>query len=185
MRPKRTGISLFEVTIVMLVLGILAAVAAPRFSDSFQHSKLVAAANQIAGHIDYIRRVAVNEGTTTHLYSDSTTDRYWSDVSVPHRPGQLIDVEIKTVHHTAFELVGDFNGQSSLSFDFEGVPHADGSQLTAGKITIFYKVQSLDIVISPVTGDTTVIDSSPQPDQVEPDDYFDSYGEGYGAGYGG
>ena len=185
MRPKRTGISLFEVTIVMLVLGILAAVATPRFSDSFQHSKLVAAANQIAGHIDYIRRVAVNEGKTTNLHSNSETDRYWSDVSLPHRPGQLIDVELRTVHHPSFELVGDFDGESSLSFDFEGVPQAGGSQLTSGKVTVFCKGHSLDIVISPVTGDTTIINSSPQPEELETDDYFDSYGEGYGDAYGG
>ncbi len=168
MRTPRTGISLFEITIVMLVLGILAAVAAPRFSDSFQSSMLVAAANQIAGHVDYVRRVAVNEGKATSFHCDSSTDRYWSgEVAFPHLPGELLDVDIKAVHHPTFELTADFDGQSSLAFDFDGIPHVGSTPLQDGVITISCRGRSLDIHIAAGTGDTTVTGSTRGASAVE------------------
>ncbi len=158
MQIHRKGISLFEITIVMLVLGILAAVAAPRFSGSFQSSKLVAAANRIAGDLDYVRRVALNEGKTTTFHCDATSDRYWSgEVSFPQFPGQLLNVNIKAVDHPTFELKADFDGQASLSFDFEGVPHVGSTPLQNGSITLTSGSRTLVIQIAAGTGDTTVI----------------------------
>ncbi len=182
MRKLRRGISLFEITIVMLVLGILAAVAAPRFSDTFQSSKLVAAANQIAGHVDYARRIAINEGRTTSFHCDSSADRYYSsEVTFPHLPGQLLDVDIRAVHDPNFDLMGDFDGQTSLWFDFEGVPHVGAMPLQQGTITVSANGRTLHIQIAAGTGDTTVTEDA---GQVDIDIYDDPYGEpGYGDPY--
>jgi prepilin-type N-terminal cleavage/methylation domain-containing protein len=165
MRATRTGMSLFEVTIVMLLLAVLAAIATPRFSDSLQNSKLVAAANQIAGHIDYVRRTAMNDGKATTLHCNPTTARYWSnEVRLPHLPDQLLDVDVKSVHHPAFELTADFDGETSLSFDFEGVPHVGLTPLRSGRVTILSRGRSLDIWIAAGTGDTTIRNRDSQQD---------------------
>ena len=92
-RKLRPAFSLTELTIVVLILGILAAVAAPRFSDSVRGSRLRAAANQIAGHVEYIRRVAINEARSASIAVNETDDRYWStNVDFPDRLGHSIHV---------------------------------------------------------------------------------------------
>ena len=109
-RECRHALSLIELTIVILILGILAAVATPRLADSVRGSRLRAAANQIASHVDYIRRVAINEGRTTTLQVGSGTDRYRStDVEFPDQVGQLILVPVKRVFDSTFELSADFD----------------------------------------------------------------------------
>ena len=44
----RRALSLIELTIVILIIGITAAIAAPRLSDTVRATKLRAAANQVA-----------------------------------------------------------------------------------------------------------------------------------------
>lgn len=158
MCAPRYGLSLIEVTIVILLLGILAAVASPRFADSLQSGKLIAAANQIAGHIDYVRRTAMNEGKSSSFYCHSDTDTYGShDVDFHQLPGQLLTVDVKAVHDQSFELAADFDGDSSLSFDFEGTPYVGGKPLNRGKVTISYAHRSFDIYVAAGTGDTAII----------------------------
>jgi prepilin-type N-terminal cleavage/methylation domain-containing protein len=158
MRAPRHGISLIEITIVILLLGILAAVASPRFADSLQSGKLISAANQIAGHIDYVRRAAINEGKSTSFFCDGDTDTYGShDVEFPQLPGQLLNVAVKTFHDRAFELSADFDGKAALSFDFEGTPTVGGAPLTSGKVTIACGDRAFDILVAAGTGETVIV----------------------------
>lgn len=149
--------SLIELTIVILILGILSAVAAPRLGDSVRGSRLRAAANQIASHVDYIRQVAINEGRSTELVVDSVTDRYIStDVDFPENRGTQIDVGVQRRFDSAFELSADFDSHQSMTFDFEGIPRVAGTAMQSGMISIGYGDHAFDIFISPGIGTTTV-----------------------------
>jgi Tfp pilus assembly protein FimT len=146
-----------EVTIAIMILGILAAVAVPRFGDSVRGSRLRAAANQIASHVDYIRQVAINQGRTATLLIVEGTDRYQStDVEFPDKIGRLIDVPVKTAFDSTFELSADFDSHHQLTFDFEGVPRVPGGAMQSGVISIGYDDQNYEIVITPGLGTTTV-----------------------------
>ena len=150
--------SLIELTIVILILGILSAVAAPRLGDSVRGSRLRAAANQIASHVDYIRRAAINEGRSTELIVDSTMDHYRStNVDFPEKLGSLINVSVKPTFDSEFELSADFDSSSSLTFDFEGIPRVAGTAMQSGMISIGYGDHAYDIVIAPAIGTTTVV----------------------------
>ena len=156
--PSRNALSLIELTIVILILGIVSAVAAPRLGDSVRGSRLRAAANQIAGHVDYIRRVAVNEGRSASLVVNPVTDRYRStNVDFPDQVGNLIRVGIKSVFDDEFELTADFDSQNAMTFDFEGVPRVGGTPMQSGTISIGYGGEFYDIVIAPGLGTTTVV----------------------------
>lgn len=157
MRNNRRGFSLFEVTIVILIMGIVGAIAAPRFASSFVNSKLVSAGNQIASHIDFIRRRAVNEGRTKTFTCDATSDSYSSEVDFPDQPGSQLLVNVKEVHDAGFELVGDFDGQTTLSFDYEGTPYVGTTPLVDGSVTIAVGSQSMLIDIAAGTGKTSLV----------------------------
>tara|TARA_R110002049_G_scaffold4601_5_gene32072 strand:- start:110495 stop:110974 length:480 start_codon:yes stop_codon:yes gene_type:complete len=148
---------MIELTIVILILGILSAVAAPRLGNSVRGSRLLAAANQLASHVDYLRHVAINQGRSVTLVIDPTTDRYYSaDVDFPDRMGSLMEVDVKAEFDSEFELSANFDSANSITFDFEGIPRVSGTAMQSGTISIGYTGHIYDIVIAPGLGTTTV-----------------------------
>ncbi len=148
---------MIELTIVILILGIMAAIAAPRFADTVRATKLHAAANQLAAHIDYIRSVAVNEARTTTLLCDNSLHSYGSDeVDFPERRGERLYVLMREVYDPQFVLTANFDSKTTLSFDFEGVPKVGTTPLVSGTITIGLGNEKFQVLIAAGTGETTV-----------------------------
>ncbi len=157
MKSRRCAMSLIEVTLVVLVMGVLAAVAAPRFANSLRAMKLQAAAKQLAAHIDWIRAAAVNEGRTTTLACDNLGHSYASpNVDFSDRVGELLQVSLAHDFDAAFTLLADFDSHATLSFDFEGVPHANGLPLEQGRITLSSGSEQYTVIVSAGSGATEV-----------------------------
>lgn len=157
MKSRRNAMSMIEVTLVILVMGVLAAVAAPKFADSLRAMKLEAAARQLAAHIDYIRSVAVNEGRTTSLICDNNLHTYGSDsVEFPERIGELVLVSLPKFYDPTFTLLADFDSQTNVSFDFEGVPQVGASPLADGRIILGSGPDQFAVIIVSGSGATRV-----------------------------
>ena len=150
--------SLLELVIVLMVVGLMAAVAAPRFASTMRAAHVRAAAIQIAGHIRYVRRIAINEGRSTSLSFDDSNSTYQSiDVDFPSRLGKRIDVVVNEDFDGSITIASNLDGTSNLTFDLEGVPHVNGSLLSSGIITISSPgVPSFEILIAAGTGETTI-----------------------------
>ena len=136
MNPNRRAFSLIEVTLVILLLGIIAAVSTPRFASTLRVMRMKAAAQQLAAHVEYIRRVAANEGRSTTLVCDNTLSTYSSNVDFPERIGETISVSIAETFDESISLVADFDSQTSMTFDYEGTPHVGGVPLVNGTVTL-------------------------------------------------
>ena len=156
MKSTRRGLSLIEVILVILILGILASFAAPRFGDSVRLVKLQSAANQMAAHIDYVRNVAMNESRTATFSCDNDLGTYSGDVDFPDQPGTSLQVDVRAQHDPAFSLSADFDSASSLEFDFEGMPYVGGTPMAAGSISISDGEAVFVIRIANGTGRTSV-----------------------------
>lgn len=63
--PPRAGATLIELTVVLLLLGIVAAVAQPRFSSALSAYRLEAAAERVRGDLEYARTLARVQSRTT------------------------------------------------------------------------------------------------------------------------
>ena len=156
-RRKRHALSLIELTIVILVLGLVSAIAAPRLGDCVRGSRLRAAAIQMAGHIDYIRRVAINEGRSTTFSVLASGNGYWSnDVDFPERIGTRLHMNVIQTFDSTIRVSADFDSQTTLTFDFEGTPRVAGAVMQNGRASIGYGDQYYDIFISPGSGTTTL-----------------------------
>ena len=163
--------SLIEVTIVILIIGVLAAVAAPRFSDTFRGIQLEAAALRLAADIDFVRNTAINESRDVTIVFDNDRSSYQSnDVDSPERPGERLQVSLPLVYDDSVSLVADFDTTSTLTFDYEGVPHAAGAQMVSGQITLRSGSHQFVVTIATGSGRTTVSRSavfSPSPHTIE------------------
>ena len=65
--PLRGAFSLVEVIVVVLILGILTAVAAPRMSTALQHHRLEVASARIIADLELARKTAMSARALTDL----------------------------------------------------------------------------------------------------------------------
>ena len=154
---RHRAFSLLELIIVMLIIGITAAIAAPRFSDAMRVARLRAAANQLAAHIDYIRNVARNEARATSLICDNKLHSYRSpEVDFPDRRGERIEVQLLRDYDADFRLVADFDDATTLAFDFEGTPYVGSDPMASGQVLLRVGSDAFGVIITPGTGQTVV-----------------------------
>lgn len=71
---ERRGFTLLEVVVVLVILGIAAALAAPRMEGMIAHLRTRAAANRLATDLAYTRAVAAREGGRARLVVEPSGD---------------------------------------------------------------------------------------------------------------
>jgi prepilin-type N-terminal cleavage/methylation domain-containing protein len=131
--PRRTAFTFLELVVVLLIFGIMAAVAIPTFTDSLMYHRVESAARRVKGDLDQLRQTARRTSQSQFMtfaassYTlppmvtglEHTTDVYTVDFLEP--PYQLNSITIQ------------FDDSLSLSFDGHGAASQGGSfELQAG-----------------------------------------------------
>lgn len=145
---------MIDLTLTILILGILAATAAPRLSGAILYYQVDAAARRIEADINYIQSYARYTNSTCSLTFNASPAGY-TTVGVPHlnNSGQAYAVSFVELGYPV-SLVVDLNSGSTLSYTPSGVAQA-GSPLTGittGTITITSGNQTRTVTIDPATG---------------------------------
>ena len=73
---SRYGFSLIEMTIVLLILGILAGVTAPKYVDSMQELRVQSAARKVVADFEFARQEALSQGVSKTLVFNFTNNAY-------------------------------------------------------------------------------------------------------------
>lgn len=153
--PGRDGFTLAELVIAVLVMGILAAVAAPQFAQALNHYHLEAATARIISDLDMARQHARRIGKNQPI-SFSLPDSYTlTGMTDPDHPAQEHAVNLTQAGHPVTITTADFDTDTTVTFDMYGHPLA-GSPLTPlasdGTVQIAIGGQSRSITINAVTG---------------------------------
>src|SRR6056297_2096158 len=96
-RSKRRGLSLLELTVVLLLLGIVAAVAQPKFSETLSRYRVEAAAARLQSDLVYAQTLA-------RVRSRATTVRFFVAAEGFPSAYRLERVPDPTVAATRFSL---------------------------------------------------------------------------------
>jgi type II secretion system protein H len=159
MEGADAGFTLIEMMIVVVIIGIAAAMAVPMISSgaSFQ---VRSAANLVAADLEYAKSMAISRGQPYKVVFDATDESYQikdsadTAIAPPGRKnivrfgsgGQLTEVAI---------VSASFGGTGTVTFDYLGSPQSLTSEgvvtLQAGGITKTVRVE-------PVTGFISVSD---------------------------
>ena len=149
----------------MLIVGILAAVASPRFAEALNYYRVEAAAACIAADLNYVRRYAVNTSAkraitftvdkkSSHAYKTSGA----TGVPDPNHPANNLIVDFKQKMPGVDLVSATFDGTNEITFNQYGLPLAGDplTSLTSGTIVISHGTSQRTIVLDPATGKATV-----------------------------
>ena len=128
---ERRAYTLVELLIVVVIMGIVAAVGIPLFGESLAKINVEAAAERIRADLELARRHAINTSTSQAVEFDS--DGYaLPGMEDPDHPGQPYYVNLTGDQYgVTLDSVG-FGGDAKIVFNRHGMPDSTGSVVIGG-----------------------------------------------------
>ncbi len=124
---RRTAFTYIELTIVMAVLAIMAAVVIPRFGGGNDRQRVRFAAQRVAADVRLARTTAMKKSAAQSIVFDEVLRRYTLP-GVRHldRAAAEYAVDLSQEPYAASDLKFDLDGDSEIVFDGYGVPDSGG-----------------------------------------------------------
>ncbi|MHC5111949.1 MAG: prepilin-type N-terminal cleavage/methylation domain-containing protein [Planctomycetota bacterium] len=139
---KRSAFTLVELLLVLMIIGSVSAIAAPRFGTMIQNQRMEAAARRIAMDMKYAQREAKLTGISRTLLFSVADDSYGiSNVNNMDHKSEPYIVDFKSSPYKTAIIGAAFNGDAALIFDGYGVPDSGGGvflKLGNRQMTIHY-----------------------------------------------
>jgi type II secretion system protein H len=128
----RAGFTILELCVVLLVMAIVAAVAAPTFYSSLQYHELETAARRVALDLEQARHVArVLSEPQTLTFSNATTYTLSAGVKSLKSNDQTYSVDLSGHPYELDAVTLNLGGDTSVSFDGYGNTDTSGTIVLA------------------------------------------------------
>lgn len=123
----RRGFSLIELVAVVLIVGIVAALAAPRVASALARQRVDGAARRVVADLALAQRAARAASASRSVTFSTATGGYTvSGVDNPNQPGKPYVVDLGAEPYGAEVISILFTGGSVLTFDGFGQPSSGG-----------------------------------------------------------
>jgi len=157
-RDARSGASLLELTVTVLILGIIAAIASPKYSISLQRYRTDVAAQRIAQDLSRARQVARTINTSCIVSFNRSLHQYTiSGMTSLDNRGGTYRVEVNQSPYSSSLLSLTSSDQPtiqlstmSIAFDRFGIPN-QGASIIVGTGAIQKRVD-----VAPLTGKVSI-----------------------------
>jgi prepilin-type N-terminal cleavage/methylation domain-containing protein len=125
---QRDAFTMIELVIVVLIVGILAAAAAPRYVKAMDATQAKAAAIHLAGDLKYARQLARQTSQEIKVTFDVTTNSYTLEgIKNRDRHDRDYIVTLSSNEFNAEITSADFSGSNSLTFNIYGHANSAGT----------------------------------------------------------
>ncbi len=148
---RRHGFTLTELLIVVLIMGILAAVAQPRYASSLAKRQAAALARQISMDLETTRQVARATSTAKSISFDKTNKNYTlNGINNPNHPSATYVVSLTDTASLATFGTVVLGNDTVIIFNGFGFPDSGGT------IVVNVGSSTSTVVVDAVTGSTTI-----------------------------
>jgi type II secretory pathway pseudopilin PulG len=124
----RWAFSLVELLVILIIIGIISAMAIPRFSESIGTQRIEAAARRVAADLALARSRAKMSSADVSVLFTIAADNYTlpaiEDIDHPARP---YTVNLADPPYEVSISAADFGGDAEIIFDGYGEPDSGGS----------------------------------------------------------
>jgi prepilin-type N-terminal cleavage/methylation domain-containing protein len=148
---KRAAFSLVELMMVLVIMAMFAALAAPRYANSLSRYRAEAAARRIAADLAMVQARARAAGATRVINFDRTASSYLvageSDLNKPGKP-YLVDLS-SDPYYSSIATVS-FGGNGTIAFNGFGVPSS------GGMVRVRSGIQTCSVTVDDTSGVVTV-----------------------------
>ncbi len=148
---RREGFSLLEMSLVVLLLGLLAALAVPRYASSANNYQVSLAARKVAADLGRARADAWNRGVhRTVTFNTAALQYTLTGVADMNTGAANAVVSLNTSPYNLTQLAANFNGTASVIFDGYGMPN------NGGQVTVTSGTLSQTVTVNGATGNITI-----------------------------
>ena len=117
-----------DLLITVMIIGILGAVAAPKFAKTLHRTRVEAAARRIKHDLEFARRIAISQSSAQLVSFTPGTDAYQiPGQNDPQRPDRPYLVELSSPPYSARLLSATLGVDTDVQFDRFGVPDSGGT----------------------------------------------------------
>lgn len=125
---RRGAFSMVELVLIITVVSIMAAIAAPRYADFMAQQRLTAAGNRIRADLGLAQRQARFTSASLTVSFNVASDSYgMAGVPDPDHPQQNYVVQMDESPYEVTIVSANFGGDAKVIFDGYGVPDSSGS----------------------------------------------------------
>ncbi len=123
-RARRHAFTLIELTMVLVLVGVIAAVAMPRYANSLARYRAEQAAKRLQADLILARQLAVRGSRAVRIgfVTGSTSNYYLAGVPDPDRPASIYTVNLFDEPYAATFGTVTVGGDDRLIFDGFGIP---------------------------------------------------------------
>jgi type II secretion system protein H len=149
---RRRGFTIFELVVVLLIMGIFTAVTAPTFFDSMLFHRVESAARRVKADLELARTQArLTSATQSLTFSNSTYTI--SNTKSLDKPGSLYYVDLTKQPYLLDSAVPNFSSAATVSFDGYGTPSSGGT------VVLKAKTHTCTVTVDATTGSVTITSS--------------------------
>ena len=148
--------------IVVLIIGITAAIAVPKYADALDRYRVEGAANRIRRDLLFARTIARSGSKSVTVTFQTGTNQYeLIGQPNPDRPGESHIVLLANTGYPVSLTSVNIDGGTSITYDMHGRPFAGTGTTTpmsSGTISVASGVRQKSVVIEPETGAVLIAD---------------------------
>jgi len=142
---SQSGYSIIELVLVMLIVGILAAITVPKVSGLAEDIREKAVVERLNEDLNYLRSMAISYHDTTWLVVDQAQNQYGlyigptvgTRVLVPDpQTGESFVLDLDSAYQDVVISSVNFGGASEVSFNWWGTPSSGGTVVLNSSRTI-------------------------------------------------
>ena len=147
---RRCAVTIVELIIVIMVMSIMAAVAAPAFFETLLHHRVESAARRVKADLELARQTARLTSAAQSLTFTGSSYSMSAAVEGLDSPSAVYAVDLAAAPYELEAAIANFDGATTVSFDGYGLPSSSGT------VKLTSKGHRSTVALDGTTGEVTI-----------------------------